>query len=117
MALIVFVGTLLSFLTSSSLFGVSSSLLLLGSLRHFFLRTRYTIDGHGVSVSCLGVETRRTWPRLRRFRHDDAGAFLSTRARPSLLDTFNGLHLTWAGNKKKVVPVIEQYIATSRNRS
>lgn len=115
MALILAVGMLLSLTTSSSLVGGLSSLLLLASLRHFFFPTRYVIDERGVSMRCLGVEARRAWSRLRRFRYDDAGAFLSTRSRPTVFDAFRSLHLTWAGNKEEVVPVIERYMTAYQN--
>lgn len=97
-------------LTISSVIAAPAAVAILTlTLRHFFFPTRYTVDEHGVSVRCLGIETRRAWARLRRFRYDDAGAFLSTRARPSLLDSFTGLHLTWAGNKDEVVSAIERH--------
>src|SRR5687767_10458866 len=63
---------------SSAAAGVAVGLLLVLSLRRFFLPTRYVVDEHGIAVRCLGSERRRPWVRLRRFRYDDAGAFLST---------------------------------------
>ncbi len=100
----------------SAFLGVSSAVLLVFSLRHFFFPTHYTVDEYGVSIRCLGFETRRPWTRLRRFRYDGSGAFLSMRSRSSLLDSFTGLHMTWAGNKDEVVPLIERYMAVSGHR-
>ena len=91
--------------------GIAGAVALVAPLRHFFFPTRYRVDERGVSVRCLGVTSRRSWSRLRRFRHDGAGGFLSTRSRPSRLDSFTGLHLTWAGNNDEVVALIERYMA------
>ncbi|HEX6986078.1 MAG TPA: hypothetical protein VF170_11925, partial [Planctomycetaceae bacterium] len=104
-------GALSGAALGSAAVGALAVFLLLVSLRPFFFPTTYIVDERGVAVRCLGVETRRPWGRLRRFRYDDRGAFLSTRARPGALDSFTGLHLTWAGNVEEVVPVIERHMA------
>src|SRR5688572_12007957 len=57
--------------------GVASAVFLVLTLRRLFFPALYEIDEHGGEVRCIGVETRRPWSRLRRFRYGDAGAFLS----------------------------------------
>lgn len=90
--------------------GVSSAVLLVLSLRRFYFPTQTRLDEHGICVRCLGMESRRAWTRLRRFRYDEEGAFLSTRASPSLLDALTGLHLTWGDHREQAIAFITRQI-------
>ena len=108
---VVAAGCMVMALTGSAAFGLLAVSLLVISLRHFFLPTKYVIDGEGVAVRCLGIETRRPWNRLRRFRYDAQGAFLSTRVKPGAVDSFTGLHLTWNGNADEAIRVITGFLA------
>ena len=100
--------------TESLVVGGLAVMLLVFSLREFFFPTRYVVDAQGVAVRCLGFERRQAWGRVRRFRYDEQGGFLSSRSRSSLLDAFTGLHLTWNGNAGEIVPVIERSIGQNR---
>lgn len=88
--------------------GLLSQILLVLSLRGFFFPTRAVFDERGVSLRCFGLVARRRWGRLKRFRYDQHGGFLSTRARPSALDALTGLHLTWGENREQAVAFIER---------
>jgi len=105
-------GATVGLATGHAAAGIAGGGALIAALRHFFFPTRYRVDKGGVTIRCLGVASRCSWSRLRRFRYDGAGGFLSTRSRPSRLDSFTGLHLTWAGNKDEVVPLVEWYMAS-----
>ncbi|MGC1275350.1 MAG: hypothetical protein WBC44_16710 [Planctomycetaceae bacterium] len=101
-------GVLAAMIAESAAVGLLSVALLVLSLRRFYFPTRTIVAEDGVAVRCLGLETRRSWDRLNRFRYDEHGAFLSTRARPSALDVLTGLHLTWGGDREQAVAFIER---------
>lgn len=87
--------------------GLLPAVFFLFTLQRFFLSSEYRIDRNGVTAkTAFGSQTYR-WPDIRRFRHDEGGAFLSDRRRASLLDTFRGMHLMFAGNREQVVQRIE----------
>ena len=112
---VVATGAAIAFATGHAVAGVAGSTVLLFALRYFYFPTRFEVDERGVAARCLGPPTRLPWPRLRRFRYDDSGGFLSTRSRPSLLDSFTGLHLTWGVEKEEAVKLIERHMAAHRN--
>ncbi|MEZ6057147.1 MAG: hypothetical protein R3C01_10620 [Planctomycetaceae bacterium] len=73
--------------------GAVSGFVLLVSLRHFFFATEYEVDSQGISVKHLGRTTRQSWVTIRRFEASPRSLILSTRVRPSFLDTFRSIHL------------------------
>lgn len=94
--------------------GLLAALFLVHSLRGFFFPTIYRIDPTGVSTQCLAHRKWYPWRRIRRFRYDADGAFLSTRAGGTFLDRFAGMHLTWNRNHEDAVPLIEHYRQASQ---
>jgi hypothetical protein len=105
-AIVLMASVLAGAATESLAVGAAALAMLTLSLRQFFFPTTYVIDHQGVSLRCLGRETRRNWNRLRRFRYDARGGFLSTRSRPSLLDAFTGVNLIWAGDAQEAITSI-----------
>lgn len=97
--------------------GLLAGLFLAHALRGFFFPTIYRVDSSGVSTHCLFHVVHYPWRRIRRFRHDAHGAFLSTRARPGFLDRFSGLHLTWNANRDEAVRMIDDFQGRSTDSS
>ncbi|GAB4154013.1 MAG: hypothetical protein Tsb009_30570 [Planctomycetaceae bacterium] len=87
--------------------GIFSAAFLIVMLGRFFLPSYYSLDDEGISVRNLLGSTRFRWSDVRCFRHDAQGGFLSTRRRPSLLDSFRGIHLQFRENRDAVVARIQ----------
>lgn len=82
------------YVTSESIgFALLSVLLLTAALNRFFLPSRFTIDEEGITAAYPLRRLRHKWNELQRFVWDDYGGYLSTRARPSRLDAYRGMHL------------------------
>jgi len=73
--------------------GLGAVVVMVASLSRFFFPSRFAIDGRGVTASYLFGSRHFDWPRIRRFRYDRFGVYLSTRSRQSRLDAYRGMHL------------------------
>ncbi|MGD8396247.1 MAG: hypothetical protein PVF43_12315 [Candidatus Eiseniibacteriota bacterium] len=70
---------------------------LFGALNRFFFPSHFSIDDSGITARHPLGRRQLRWQEIRRFTHDRYGGYLSTRARPSRLDAFAGVHLLFAG--------------------
>lgn len=73
------------------------------TLQRFLFPSEFRIDEAGVSANSAFSTSSIRWNEIRCFQHDQRGAFLSSRRRPSMFDGFQGLHLVFAGNRDEVV--------------
>lgn len=76
---------------------------LLASLHGHLLPRDYRLDDDGVSVSVLGIKTRRDWDRFHSYYADRLGVMLSTFSYPSRLDPFRGTNLRFAGGDRDAI--------------
>jgi len=79
------------------------------TLRRFFLPTEFRIDEQGIKATNLGSRKSLAWSQVRRFVHDAAGGYLSTRRMPSSLDLFRGMHLLFDGNREQVIETLQRF--------
>ena len=89
---------------------IAATLLLLFSLNRFYFPSRFTINQKGISATYLFRRQSYTWSRINRFRHDDNGAYLSTRRRSSWLDPHRGMHILFGGEKEAVISHIRNFM-------
>jgi hypothetical protein len=104
----------LSFLSAAlmqhTLWGVIAVAILAIALNRFFFPSRFTIDEEGITARYPLRSQRFRWADLRRFAHDEDGGYLSTRARPSRLDAWRGMHLLFGGEREEAVRRIEAHL-------
>ncbi len=114
LAVIICVGWLISNWVDSPAWapwvGLGAVVVLVMSLNRFFFPSTFTIDQGGITAIFPMTRKRYQWRQLRRFVHDDAGGFLSTRARRSRFDAFSGLHLVFPNKREPVVSMIKSYM-------
>ncbi|MGH7200972.1 MAG: hypothetical protein ACREJB_10240 [Planctomycetaceae bacterium] len=77
-------------------------------LHRFLLPNSFRIDAEGITATRPWSEQRLRWSDIRRFVHDERGGLLSTRARPSLLDGFRGMHLLFGEDRERVIATIRE---------
>ena len=80
------------------------------ALNRFFLPSRFSIDGEGITAFFPLRKRRFRWNEIRRFVHDDHGGYLSTRARRSRLDAYSGLHVLFGDRDREVIEQIRSRI-------
>ena len=90
--------------------GLGAVVILILSLNRFFFPSTFTIDQRGITAVFPMTRKRYQWRQLRRFVHDDAGGFLSTRSRRSRFDAFSGLHLVFPNKREPIVSMIKSYM-------
>lgn len=83
---------------------------LVASLSRFFFPSRFEIDDEGITARYPLRRMRLRWTELRRFVHDRYGGYLSTRARPSRLDAFKGMHILFGAQRDRVVATIDRLV-------
>lgn len=71
--------------------------LLVVAIAPFLLPTHHRLGDDGVEVRRLGARRFRPWPELRRVQIGRGGALLSPFARPSWMDRYRGLLLSFDG--------------------
>ncbi|MCZ6837409.1 MAG: hypothetical protein O7G85_16660 [Planctomycetota bacterium] len=84
---------------------------LLASLNRFFFPSRFTIDEEGISANYPLRNMRLPWTHLKRFVHDANGGYLSTRARPSRMDGFKGMHIIFDLQRDTIIEKINRHLA------
>ncbi|MCH8829561.1 MAG: hypothetical protein IID45_08295, partial [Planctomycetes bacterium] len=98
--------------------GVASGVFLFLMLNRFFLPSHFSVDQEGVTARFPLRTLQYRWTEVRRFLHDENGGYLSTRRRGSLLDSFRGIQLIFAGNSETVAARIDAVLEKScRQRS
>ena len=88
--------------------GVGAVLVLVFSLHRFFFPSKFAIDSDAIEARYLLGTQRYTWSEIRRFRHDQHGAFLSTLSRASRLDAYRGMHLLFGKARDDVIARIRE---------
>ncbi len=71
--------------------------LLVVAIAPFLFPTHHRLGDDGVEVRRLGARRFRPWPELRRVQIGRGGALLSPFARPSWMDRYRGLLLSFDG--------------------
>lgn len=96
--------------------GVGAAIVMLVALNRFFLPSRWTLSADQISASyplktkCLRVG------EIRRFAVDAYGGFLSTRAQPSRMDPYSGMHLRFPPDQREqIIARIRAAMADSRS--
>lgn len=82
------------------------------TLHRFLLPSEFRIDADGVTARSAFTSAKVRWSDVRRFQHDSQGGMLSSRRRPSILDSFQGVHIVFRGNRDEVVRRIESRMQT-----
>lgn len=80
------------------------------SLNRFFFRSRFRIDDEGIIARYPLRSQRLGWADIRRFVFDNNGGYLSTRARPSRLDAYRGLHVLFGSRRDDVIAQIRAHL-------
>lgn len=91
--------------------GVGSAAVLLLALSRFFFPSKFTIDEKGVTAQYMLSAPTIAFKDVRRFVHDDHGGYLSTRAKPSRLDAYRGVHILFGDDRAGVIAHIKAAIA------
>ena len=94
--------------------GLSIVVLVL-ALNRFFFPSRYTIDEEGITANYPLRKVRMLWKDLRRFVHDRHGGYLSTRARVSRLDAYQGMHILFDDQRDRIIECINGLMARERH--
>ena len=89
---------------------VLTTMVLLGSLRRFYLPSVFSIDDEGITARSGISQRRMVWRDVRRFVVDDAGGFLSTRSKHSWFDAGRGLHILFGHDRPDVIERIRAHI-------
>ncbi len=110
-------GTILALGAAASLFmqsvgwGILAVCVLALALNRFFLPSRFTIDGEGITAQYPLRRQRFRWADLRRVASDAHGAYLGTRVRRSWLDAYRGVHVLFGDQGETVMRHIRRHIA------
>ncbi|MHC5024030.1 MAG: hypothetical protein ACYTGG_08970 [Planctomycetota bacterium] len=94
---------------------VAASVLVLATNR-FFFPSRFTIDREGITARYPLRTMHRRWSDLRRFVHDRDGGYLSTRARASRLDGYQGMHILFGDQREAVIDRIRRLLREGGER-
>lgn len=97
--------------------GLLSAAILVLVLQRFYFPSFYEIDAEGLTARTFLSTVRLRWAEVRRFLHDDTGGFLSTRAVPSRLDLFQGLHIVFDEDPELAIRAIEERMRSAREES
>ena len=87
---------------------------LAGSLNRFMLCSRFSIDAQGITADYPLRTQTLEWRDVRRFERDRFGGFLSTRAVPSRLDAYRGMHLLFGDSRDEDIRQIETHMASMK---
>ncbi|MFH1231884.1 MAG: hypothetical protein V1709_10360 [Planctomycetota bacterium] len=106
---------LLTYLTFYNLlFAIMAFVLLIISMRQFFVRTHYKLDAEGVMVNSLGNRKKQSWNYFKSFYEDRKGILLSPFKDKSYLENFRGVYLILPENERpQILDFIKQSILRS----
>lgn len=90
----------LSYYAGGPLIGAAAGLLLFLMLHDSYLPTSYHLDERGVVRRRLFFKKRRPWSDFKCFYCDRFGMMLSTRERPTRLDTWRGMSLWFPDDER-----------------
>lgn len=103
-------GIAVTYFMSSPGFGLLAVVIMFFSLSKFFFPTSYTLSDKGVTVKTTTQTFTRSWNQYRSYFTDKSGVLLSPFARPSRLENFRGLYITFSGNREEVISIIKSKI-------
>ena len=105
---------ILSFLvyeeTASLIWVLFSILILIFSLRQYFLPTCYILYDEQIVCRCLCYQRKVRWEQLKNYFIDKNGVLLSPFQKPTRLENFRGLYLIGANQKPEVMALIKEKI-------
>lgn len=87
-----------------------SAVLMLGSLRAFFIPTYYTLDQKEIKVESPLGKRSRGWNEFKSYYADNNGVLLSPFPNKSMLESFRGVYLMCRSNRQEVIEFIEKQI-------
>jgi hypothetical protein len=108
-AVIVAFAVLAGVLMSNPWWAVFAAGIFLVCLNRFYLPSRFSIDEEGITARYPLSHRRLRWADLRRFALGEHGAFLSTRAAASRMDT-SGVQVLFGGDRESVVARIRSHL-------
>ncbi|MFQ5653776.1 MAG: PH domain-containing protein, partial [Planctomycetota bacterium] len=88
--------------------------LLVLALNRFYFPSRFRIDDEGITARYTLRRQRCRWSEVRRFRHDERGAWLTPRSRPSRLDAYRGMHILFGRHREEVIERIRRCLTRER---
>ena len=107
---------LLTLLTTASIgFAIVALLLLVFSMRQFFMPTTYMLNAEGVEVRFSGATKKKRWDYFSSYYEDRNGILLSPFKDRSRLEAFRGIYLIVNNNKPQIVEFIKQFIKQDQN--
>ena len=90
---------------------VFALLVLGGAICPYYLPTRFTLDGKGITISSLLGQRQKPWSRLRTyFPNGDDGVLVSPINRQGLLSTTRGIYLPFVNNRESVLEYLHQHL-------
>ena len=108
--IILLICLLVLFTTASIGFALVALLLLVFSMRQFFLPTTYILNTEGVEVRFSGATKKKRWDYFQSYYEDRNGILLSPFKDRSRLEAFRGIYLIVNNNKPQIVEFIKQFI-------
>lgn len=109
-AFLVLIVLLVSLSFDSIALTALSAVLLVGSLRAFFIPTRYALDEKGISVESPVGKRTRSWSEFKSYYADNNGVLLSPFPDKSILESFRGVYLMCRNNRQEVIDFIKTKI-------
>ena len=76
---------------------------LTSSMAEYLFPVSYRLTTKGAYADCFLSRLYLAWPEVKRARHGDDGVFLSPLQRPSRLDNFRGVRLSFSGGNQETV--------------
>jgi hypothetical protein len=95
-----------TYLSFGIAWALASLVILIAALNRFFFPSRFAIDPQGITARYPLRKQRMHWADLRRFVHDQHGAYLSTRSRTSRFDAYSGMHVLFGRDRDAVMQQI-----------
>lgn len=117
LAVIALFAGLTAVLMQNPLWALLAAGFMLVALNRFFLPSRFRIDDAGVTARYPYGRRYLDWSAVRRFQHDERGAFLSKRAQDSVLDAFQGVHLLFGPQPQRAVEQIQRHLKAEADPS
>jgi hypothetical protein len=90
-------------------------LLIISSEFPFFIKTRYRMDGTGVTQKRGGVIQFRSWEQIKSFYPDKTGVLISPFLNKTWLENFRGLYLQYGRHREQVIGYLENKLKPSSN--
>jgi hypothetical protein len=107
-AFVVLMAGTIQALFRTTYFTIVAVLLVWGQIAGFFLPTRFSLTGDGVSVRGLVSRREKDWSEFRSHYVDKEGVLLSPFIERSRLERFRGVSLQFHGNRDEVVAFVER---------